>query len=200
MATIKGIDISHYQKPEKTPYADYDFVIIKATEGSTYRDKVCLTHFENAKALGKEVGFYHFAHPELNNPEVEVANFVDYVAKVGGLGKGILALDWEAKALKCDIKWARKWLDLVFSITGIRPLFYCQKSYTVAKNLQPIREGNYGLWIAGYYKNTGLPDNRGCDPYDKRGKAIWQYTSNPIDKDIFYGSIEQFRKYYEVKK
>ena len=129
-----------------------------------------------------------------------MSNFLTQVSSVGGIGKGILALDWEAKALNCNIKWARKWLDLVFSITGIRPLFYCQKSYTVAKNLQPIREGNYGLWIAGYYKNTGLPDSRGCDPYDKRGKAMWQYTSNPIDKDIFYGSIEQFRKYYEVKK
>ena len=194
---IYGIDISHHNKPSTVPYADSDFIIMKATEGKTFSDKKMLEHYNNAKAFGKEVGFYHYARPENNTVEDEVARFVGTLSRDNLIGKGILALDWEDKALTQPITWARLWLDEVYALTGIRPLFYCQWSFTSSKNISLIREGNYGLWVARYYKNTGMPDNRGCKPLDEKSRAMWQYTSNPIDRDIFYGSVEQFRKYYK---
>lgn len=59
---IKGIDISNHQ-----PSVDFNalknsvqVVIMKATEGVTYKDPLLESHYQKAKAAGFPVGFYHF--------------------------------------------------------------------------------------------------------------------------------------------
>ena len=192
---LRGIDVSRYQKNMKS-FKGYDFVIIKATEGVTLKD-VCLDqHYDTLHGSkdgkpdkNKLYGFYHYAHPENNTPEKEAEFFLSQV----GHHKGhcLFALDWEGKALKCDIKWAITWLDYVFKKTGVRPLIYCQASYT--KNLAKVLKKNYGLWVAHY--GVTKPNVKVYPSY-----AIWQYTSTPIDKNYFNGDEEQFRKYCSIVK
>ena len=185
---IKGVDLSHWNSIANAgPYYGSDFVIVKASEGKSYRDPMMKTHAQNAKNAGAEIGFYHYARPELNSPEEEVNNFLYQVNRY--LGSCVLALDWEGEALKQPIEWARRWLDLVYEKTGIRPLFYCQYSYT--DKIKTIRDGNYGLWIARYKKMKADE----IEAKDKGPIAIWQYSGTGIDKDYFYGSVEQFKKY-----
>lgn len=186
---IKGVDLSHWNSiANATPFYGSDFVIIKASEGKTYRDPMMKTHAQNAKRSGAELGFYHYARPETNTPEAEVDNFL-YVVRPY-LKQAVLALDWEGEALKRPIDWARRWLDLVYEKTGTRPLFYCQYSYT--DKIKLIRQGNYGLWLARYKKM----DPKEISAKDKGPVAMWQYDSKGIDKDYFFGSVEQFRKYF----
>ncbi|ERK31452.1 GH25 family lysozyme [Clostridium intestinale] len=59
---IKGIDISNHQ-----PSVDFNalknsvqVVIMKATEGVTYKDPLLESHYQKAKEIGFPVGFYHF--------------------------------------------------------------------------------------------------------------------------------------------
>lgn len=59
---IKGIDISNHQ-----PSVDFNalknsvqVVIMKATEGVTYKDPLLESHYQKAKEVGFPVGFYHF--------------------------------------------------------------------------------------------------------------------------------------------
>jgi GH25 family lysozyme M1 (1,4-beta-N-acetylmuramidase) len=54
-----GIDVSHYQSPESTPYAQCDFVIVKASEGGTI-DSSAYKHVENVRKHSKILGLYHF--------------------------------------------------------------------------------------------------------------------------------------------
>ena len=187
---IKGIDISHWNLPNRVKYSDYDFVIIKASEGVTWTDPLKWTHATNVNEEKQGLGFYHYARPENGNrPEDEAMNFLREVAPYKG--RAMLALDWEGAALKCPIIWAREWMDFVYKQTGTRPVFYCQYSYS--DKIDIIREGNYGIWLARY--NNSISD-KDVVCKDKKRPAMWQYTSTPIDQDKFFGTLKQFRKYY----
>lgn len=60
--SLNGIDIASYQKslvPSKMTTAD--FIIVKATQGTTYTNPNFETHYKQAKAAGKLLGAYHYA-------------------------------------------------------------------------------------------------------------------------------------------
>lgn len=187
---LKGCDISSYQGTSVNP-RDYDFCMIKATEGASYYNPYCDRQYDMIKgdSSGQPCddflyGFYHYARPENNDPIAEVDNFL---SKVGHhAGHCIYALDWEGEALKHGISWALEWLREVERRTGVKPLIYCQASYT--RNLKPVLDEDYGLWVAHY--GVDKPET-GVYPF----YAIWQYTSSPIDLNYFNGTREQFLKY-----
>ena len=58
---LNGIDISNHQKGLNLKDITCDFVICKATEGTTFVDKYCDGFMQQAMKLGKKVGVYHFA-------------------------------------------------------------------------------------------------------------------------------------------
>lgn len=197
---LKGIDVSHYQLNIDDYIKDIDFVIIKASEGKSMKDSKRLEHYHTAIDNKKLYGFYHYAHPELNSVASEVNNFLSSLPD-GVIGDCMLVLDWEQKALKENITWAYDFLNLVYKKTGVKPLLYCQASYT--NKLAKIYKGGYGLWVAHYKDSTrNLPINE--TPNTKISKptigaypfwAMWQYTSLPIDRDIFNGTKSQFKAY-----
>ena len=126
---LKGIDVSHYQTNIDNYIKGLDFVIIKASEGKSMKDSKRLDHLKTAKDNKLLYGFYHYAHPELNTVASEVNNFLSCVPSEC-IGDCLLVLDWEGKALKENINWAYDFLNLVYKKTGVRPLIYCQASYT----------------------------------------------------------------------
>ncbi len=183
---LLGCDISHYNLVNKMDYGRYDFYIIKATEGKSFIDKKWKTHLSHVLMKKKLYGFYHYARPEYNTPEVEAEHFVKQVGKYAG--NCIYTLDWEDNALRFPVQWALDWLNKVYELTGVKPLIYCQASY--CKKLTPIFKANYGLWVAQWNKTIKKP-NTGVYPF----YAIWQYTNEPIDLDKFNGNIEQWYAY-----
>lgn len=196
---LKGIDVSHHQTNLDNYIKGIDFIIIKASEGRSMKDNKRLDHLKMAKDNKLLYGFYHYAHPELNTVASEVNNFLSCVPSEC-IGDCLLVLDWEGKALKENINWAYDFLNLVYKKTGVRPLIYCQASYT--SKLSKIVKGNFGLWVAQYKNNTNkLPlgeypskDNKptiGAYPF----WAMWQFSSTPIDRDIFNGTKSQFKAY-----
>lgn len=201
---MNGIDISEYQRNINLSLVACDFVIIKATEGKTYSDPYFFQHIENAKRLGKLLGFYHFARPENNTAHDEVLNFLDSVRPY--LGKGIPFLDWESIA-KYNVTWAKNWLDEFFSLTGIRPLIYMSESVVNQYDWSRVAP-NYGLWVARYRDNQ--PDynfdmsNAGKKPTVKwwNHYQLWQWTSSGrldgyngnLDCNEFYGDKAEWDK------
>lgn len=181
---LKGIDISEWQNISPTAFKDYDFIVIKATEGKTYDDPSMASHAQNAINNGQLVGFYHYARPENNTAEEEVERFLRIVKPY--IGKAILALDYEGKALKYGSAWALKWLDLVFEKTGVRPLIYLQGSQV--KNYKAVLEKNYGLWVAHW----GV-DSPTIAPWGFY--AMWQYRGDPLDLDLFNGDRSAWEAY-----
>ena len=181
---LKGCDISHHNKYKIPNFSDYDFIIMKATEGRTFVDPMMKEYIEK---LGKDqlYGFYHFARPERNRAKDEAKHFCNTIGVYGE--EAMLVLDWEAQAVKQPIEWALEWCKLVEKEYGKKPLIYCSSWYT--KKIKLLLENDIGLWVA-HYANKEKPT-----VYTYPTWAMWQYTDKPLDKDIFNGTVKQFRAY-----
>ena len=202
---MNGIDISSWQRDINLSAIKADFVIVKATEGIGYVDKSCDMLFQKALSLGKKLGFYHFARP--TNDPIREADFF-YENCRGYFGKGIPILDWESGNTS-NVTWAKRWLDRVYQLSGVKPVIYMSESVVNANNWSAVAAADYGLWVAKYRDNN--PDynynmaNAGSRPHVKWWKfyCMWQWTSSGrlngyngnLDCDVFYGDQSTWDAY-----
>lgn len=168
---MNGIDISRWQPANVTALVDYDFVIIKATEGTSYVSPFCDAQVQEARKRGKLYGVYHFASGL--DPVAEANYFVDNVA--GYVGEGVLVLDWEANAISLGGDWVRRFCNQVKARTQVPPIIYGSASPLGTHGIPAIaQEVNSGLWVAAYPNNdqTGYRDEA-----QLLGSVIRQYSS-----------------------
>ena len=203
--TLNGIDISNWQRGIDLSKVPCDFVIAKATEGIGYVDKSCDVFIQQAKRLGKKLGFYHFARPR--NDAVREAQYF-YNNTKNYFGEAIPILDWEAEN-KSDVAWAKRWLDEVHRLSGLKPVIYMSESVVNSYDWSSVANADYGLWVAKYRDNN--PDynynmaNAGSRPRVKWWKfyCMWQWTSSGrlngyggnLDCNVFYGDVSTWDKY-----
>lgn len=187
---LYGFDVSHWNGRNgikdgiRNCPSNPDFCFIKATEGKTYKDKLCTDFVVEAVDKNLRVGLYHYARPEKNTVAVEVNNFMSVYSRYNDELNIIPILDWEGMALNCSELWAIDWLTNIYELTGIKPIFYCQQS--ALKNYAGISKLNYPLWVARYRKfELGVGN---IEPFDTCD--FWQYTSTPMDFSVFYGTLE----------
>ena len=197
---LKGIDISHHQKGINLGAIDTDFVIIKATEGNGYTDELCDTFYQKAKSLGKKLGVYHFARPDLGNTAEAEADW--FIKETLGYHKeAMLILDWESGDLS-NTAWAKAWLDRVYQQTGVKPLIYMSESPAKSYDWSSVANADYGVWVAKYGVNNGEPNTPPSINYWSF-IALWQYTSkgrlqgygSDLDLNYFYGDGTAWDKY-----
>lgn len=201
---LKGIDISHWQKGIDLGAIDVDFVIIKATEGNGYTDVMCDTFYQKAKSLGKKLGVYHFARPDLGNTAEAEADW--FIKETLGYHKeAMLVLDWESGDLT-NVAWAKAWLDRVYSKTGVKPVIYMSASVMHSADWSSVVNADYGLWVANYGTNNGTAQESVFDRYPLKYwsfYALWQYTSKGrlngyngnLDLNYFSGDGTAWDKY-----
>ena len=201
---LKGIDISHHQKGIDLGAIDTDFVICKATEGNGYTDEMCDTFYQKAKALGKKLGVYHFARPDLGNTAEAEADW--FIKETLGYHKeAILVLDWESGDLT-NVSWAKAWLDRVYEKTGVKPIIYMSASVMSSADWSSVVNADYGIWIANYGSNNGTAQESVFDRYPLKYwsfYALWQYTSvgrlngynGNLDLNYFSGDSSAWDKY-----
>jgi len=187
---LSGCDVSEFQDPDAMDFSKFDFVMIRASYGLSTDDE-CAFHAKKVKSAGKLIGFYHYAHPERNSVESEAQHFASIVRPY--LGKCILALDYEGKALQVGPKWAREWLDRVYELTGVKPVIYIQAS--AVGSYKTVLDGDYGLWIAHWGVDTPTI-------YPWSFWALWQYSDSngKLDVDYFNGSRGTWLKYAAQKE
>lgn len=197
---IPGIDISKWQgQPDFNKVKNSQkFVIMKASEGNGLEDATQDFNQAECRKQGILVGYYHFARPDLRNePEAEAAWFLRCIQ---GLQTGeMLVLDYEPQWNGDAVGWCKRWLDFVFSMTGVKPLIYLNQSQVKAYNWKPVIDGDYGLWLAQY-------DN---DPEKVNGSFPWKFVamkqwsssgkvsgiSGNVDMNSFFGDEATFKKY-----
>ena len=201
---LKGIDISHHQKGIDLGAIAVDFVIIKATEGNGYTDEMCDTFYQKAKSLGKKLGVYHFARPDLGNTAEAEADW--FIKETLGYHKeAMLVLDWESGDLT-NVAWAKAWLDRVYSKTGVKPVIYMSASVMHGADWSSVANADYGLWVANYGTNNGTAQESVFDRYPLKYwsfYALWQYTSKGrlngyngnLDLNYFSGDSSAWDKY-----
>ena len=208
--SLRVIDAASHQGDMKQSAMDFDALIVKATEGTTYVNPFCDGEFQEALKLGKKLGVYHFArNANGNTPEAEAKFFVENTR--GYIGKAIPVLDWEDKDTS-NVAWALKWLQEVEKAYGCKPMLYTSESVVNAYDWSAVAAGDYGLWCAKY--RDYIPDynwdmaGAGPAPSIKWWKtmALWQWTSagrlnghdGNLDCSIFYGDAADWDKYVGV--
>lgn len=199
--SLNGIDISHWQDGINLNRVDFDFVVMKATEGTGFVDDCCDKFYQTAKKRGKCLGVYHYANGKSYKDEADY--FLENIK--GYIGEAVLALDWESQGNKVfgtsgEKTWVKNWLDYVYSKTGVRPMLYVQKS--AMSKFTNI--GDYGLWIA-QYANSNVVNGYQEKPWNEGAYkcAMRQYTSHGrlsgysgnLDFDKFYGDVTAWNKY-----
>jgi hypothetical protein len=166
--TIKGADWSSHQSPEPS-VAGLSFVIIKATEGTSYISPDMAVQTAHARKHGLLVGFYHFLRP--GDMRKQAAYFVEKCLSVEG---DTLWADWEDPKVSCADKDA-----FIREVKRLRPThkvgLYANRDYWVHRD-----DTSYcgdALWIAQYNGSAGHPNIQ-------HAWMIDQYTSTPIDGDV----------------
>jgi len=171
---MNGIDISSWQPADITAIVNYDFVIIKATEGTNYVSPVCDTQYQHAKRRGALLGVYHFARGL--DPVAEADFFIKNIA--GYVGEAILVLDWEADAIARGGAWVRTFVRRVREKTGVPPVIYGSQSPLAIAGIPAIAAAeNCGLWVAAY-PNSARTGYR--DEPQLLGSVIRQYSSTGL--------------------
>lgn len=178
---LRGIDISHWNiKKRDCTFAQEDFIIIKATEGSRYIDPRMESNVRIARENNMLYGLYHF-YSGTASPEMEAKHFVRAIGD--NVGNAILVLDWEANASLLSSEIAERFLQTVYNLTEVRPLIYMSYSLVAQKGKWDSIASKYGLWCARYGRNDGkvykLPS---VSPW--KVCAIHQYTSRGTSEDI----------------
>ena len=199
---LNGIDISIYQRGLDLAQVPCDFVICKATEGTTIVHNTCDPWIQQAIKLGKLWGFYHFMNGE--DPIAQAKHFVASCRNY--FGNGIPVLDYEMYG-RIGTDKAKQFLDYVYDQTGVRCIVYMSRSVCTEEDWSKIAP-NHALWVAqyannnrtGYQSSPWLPDG-GFGAWGSC--AIHQYTSNgrlngfnaPLDLDIAYMTREAWGKF-----
>lgn len=188
---LKGIDISHHNTDQKikefiSKYFSPDFVIHKLTEGRTYLDPDVLRRsdmlYEWTVMSKGLIGFYHYARPENNTARDEAENFIAHIPLKSKYT--LYILDWEGNALKHDFNWALEWCNIIHEKLGRWPIIYASAS--VVKKYGD----RYKLWWTAHY-------NPACDAgctHDGVQEVLTQYSSSPIDCDVFHGSHNEWTR------
>ena len=195
---LKGIDISHWQANLDIASTGAQFVICKATQGTTFVDPSCVRHYQIAKRLGLKLGVYHYASG--GDPVAEADFFVRNIK--GYIGEAILILDWEKTQngrYYEHASWCLRFLNRVKELTGVKPLVYMSASVIKVADWSKVVAGDYGLWVAGWPDNRDswdIPDFR-WDVKPWPFYALWQYTSSGgrLDRDVFMGDATAWDKY-----
>lgn len=194
---LNGIDISNWQRGFSITNNKPGFVIMKATEGTSYVDNSCDGFVQQAIKAGIPFGFYHFANGQ---DAAKQARFFRNQTK-GYENKGIPILDFEKPYTNA---WIDEFVKEYHAITGVFPWVYMSSDYVNNRGYGSDYVRKYcGLWLAGYPKRyTAYPSDLTC-PYKHRGwtLAAWQFTDAlsiggmSVDGNVFYGDTSAWNLY-----
>jgi len=193
----QGIDVSDWQG-----YIDYsqvrnagiEVVYIKASQGTNFKDPYFDINYENAKANGLRVGFYHFLTATNTNEAEQEANFFASVIS-GKQADCKLVMDYEVfggVSVEESNRIAEVFLETVRRLTNKEVIVYSDLSNATNRFDRSISE-NYELWLAYYGDYNTIRDVQtswetwiGLQ-YTDRG--IVPGVNGNVDRDLYTESI-----------
>lgn len=200
---MNGIDISRWNTVDLSKI-ECDFVIVKATQGTSFVSPTYKQQITQAESLGKLLGVYHYASS--GGAVAEAEHFLDTVKDY--IGRAILVLDWEGDQNSNfgNPEYALAWLRYVEQKTGIKPFIYMSKS--VCRQYKKQWDPSFPLWCAQYanhaptgYQDKPWTDSKGFGPWN--GCQILQYSSKgrlngynaDLDLDKAYMDPDEWTQY-----
>ena len=194
---IYGIDVSHWQNEIdfKTLYSyqKIDFIIIRAGQGTTLKDKQFERNYLEAKKYNIPTGVYLYAKAQsVEDAKKEAKNLVNMLK-----GKSFelpIYYDIEEHENLDNITIMQMIVEFykIIKFAGYKPGLYASKYYLIYKMDVNKIPTDCSIWVASYGNNDGSVPK---DIYKYYGRFdIWQYTSTgkipgivgDVDCDIIY--------------
>lgn len=198
LATIsgdQGADLSHYQVVNdwKAFSSSKKFVYIKATEGSAagsaYVDPSMDSHFNGAKSVGIDRGFYHFArYVSVADAQAEADWFIAHIKNYDFTLPPCLDLEFNGCGSTAVLEQATQaFLAKVEAALG-SCIIYCSAEYFGW--VKDVVQGKYGIWLAD-------PSSQINIPLTQAQLFGWQYNwhgsvpgvASEVDLDVACGSF-----------
>ena len=191
----EGIDVSAYQGIidfKQVKDAGIDFVYIKASEGENIVDEYFLRNYEQARANGLNIGFYHYVDARTTEEAIaEAEHFANTIA--GTVPTCKLAMDFESfgNLSNSEINEISKvFLSRAQELTNKEMVIYSD-TYSATTVFSQELANEYPLWVAQYYVDN---------PSDNGKWQTWegfQYTDRGevpgingyVDRDKFTSEI-----------
>ncbi len=187
-----GNDVSHYQSPQQVAQEHSQFVVAKASQGTTYRDPEYATYLTNARSAKLPFGAYHFlAHGSV------AAQARNAYAAVGRAIPLAVDCEWAGKCTAADITgFVRAYRALGGQVT----LLYVPRTYWTEIGKPKLAGiGGVQLWNARYLYSGKYPGHTGTawQGYGGLSVVMLQYSDGGgvIDHDAFYGPPAQLCVY-----
>lgn len=215
--SVYGIDVSHHQvdinwdkmalycdnngnvyanKNADSPYMQpVFFCYMKATEGSTVKDKTYNVRMIEAQRHGIVRGAYHFLHIGTNIDE-QIKNFLETATWTSGDMPPALDVELENEINEYGVaesqKYILEWLEKVEKKLGVRPIIYTREGIR-NKYLNDVRFEKYDFWIARYSENQ--PNNFDWLLWQRTDKGYMNGTKGQIDINLFKSNYSSFQKF-----
>ncbi|BAZ24941.1 peptidoglycan binding domain-containing protein [Kalymmatonema gypsitolerans NIES-4073] len=210
VSTQHGIDVSNWNGDsinwQKVKTSGVSFAFAKATEGGDWVDKCFAKNWEEMKEAGVIRGAYHFFRP-LRDPSEQAQNYLRIVGKIEPNDlPPVLDLEhypkeveeqWKQFQLSERIQRVQKWLDIVESATGRKPIIYTSWGFWTSYMDDRQEFTKYPLWVANF---TNKPQPQvPANNWGRNGWIFWQYTETgtvpgvlgKVDRNHFNGSLDE---------
>lgn len=197
---VLGMDVSSHQgKVNWSSWAKQgkQFVYVKATEGTTYRNPYFAAQSSGSAKVGMLRGAYHFASPSGKSGKAQAQYFV----KNGGAWKndgktlpGVLDIEYNPYGSTCYglsktkmTSWIKDFVVEYKRLTTRDAVIYTTTDWWTrcTGNTTKFALTN-PLWVARY--GTKAP---GTLPGSWPRATFWQYTSSPLDQNQFSASRDR---------
>ncbi|MDQ1725308.1 MAG: lysozyme [Frankiaceae bacterium] len=197
--TPVGMDVSSWQHLggraidwSAVRAAGHDFVMVKATEGTTYTNPYFAGDTFDSGQVGLIRGAYHYARPSRPVTTDAVAEANAFVAATGplqdpGVLPPILDLEENGGLTPAEMRtWTSTWLATVQRATGRAPIIYTYRYFWSARMGGTTSFTSYPLWLADY--NATFGGTVGGWPT----WMMWQYTAGAAVPGV-YGKVDMNR-------
>ncbi len=197
-ASVYGIDVSSHQGNVNWAAqwtAGKRFVWVKATESITYKNPYFAQQYNGSYNQGFIRGAYHFALPDRSTGAAQANYFSNNGGGWSGDGRtlpGALDMEYNPYGATCYGKsqagmaaWIRDFSNTYKARWNKYPAIYTSTSWWS----QCVGNNSFAstnpLWVARYASAPGtLPYNWGV-------YTVWQYSSSPIDQNVFNGDMSR---------
>jgi GH25 family lysozyme M1 (1,4-beta-N-acetylmuramidase) len=171
MTVWRGADVSGYDPGINWSAYNWDFVYIKATEGTTYRSPAWVSWGYPAQARGRgiHVGAYHYAHPGNAVAQVRFMRSVVGVLQPGDL-RPVLDIEGSGWSSSNAPGFAAAFIAECRNQFGCAPTVYCSASFfnNELRGGSGWKAADVPVWVA-HYTSAARPAMSGW--------KVWQYTS-----------------------
>ena len=195
-----GIDVSHHQgmidwervsRASAMNEVPIRFVIMKATEGSTFTDSSFADNFRQAADAGFVRGAYHFYDPG-TSPEKQAEHYIRTVTLKKGDIVPVVDVERSGRSSEDLQRELKVFLTLIEAHYGVKPIIYASSKFR-KRNLNNHTFDDYPFWIAHYYV---------VRPETTKPWRIWQFTDHAsveginghTDFNVFQGRESDFNK------